>query len=132
MTDDRGFLGTGVAFPVGTDGGGRLATATGTEDVEQAIRIVLGTAKGERVMRPDFGCGIHDYAFTAVDTTTLRLLETSVREALETWERRIEVEDVSTDTTDLENGRIDIEIEYRLRRTNDRFNLVYPFYVEGS
>ena len=126
------FRGTGWAFPVDTGGDGRVETASGREDVEQAIRIILGTAKGERVMRPDFGCGIHDYAFTAVDTTTLRLLETSVREALETWERRIEVEDVSTDTTDLENGRIDIEIEYRLRRTNDRFNLVYPFYVEGS
>jgi phage baseplate assembly protein W len=126
------FRGTGWAFPVDTDGEGEMETASGREDVEQAIRIIIGTAKGERVMRPDFGCGIHEYAFAAVDTTTLRLIETSVREALEQWERRIEVLDVSTDTSDLDAGRIDIAIDYRLRQTNDEFNLVYPFYVEGA
>lgn len=128
----KDFRGTGWHFPVDADGDGRVETAAGRQDVEQAIRIILGTAKGERVMRPDFGCGIHDYAFAAVDTTTLRLMETSVREALEAWERRIEVLAVTTDTTRLGEGRIDIEIEYRLRRTNDEFNLVYPFYVEGA
>lgn len=126
------FRGTGWAFPVETDADGRVETASGRADVEQAIRIILGTAKGERVMRPDFGCGIHDYAFATLDTTTLRLMETSVREALERWERRIEVQDVSTDTSNLDEGRVDISIDYRLRQTNDEFNLVYPFYVEGA
>lgn len=128
----KDFRGTGWGFPVETDGEGRIETASGREDVEQAIRIILGTAKGERVMRPDFGCGIHEYTFAAIDTTTLRLIETSVRDALEEWERRIEVLEVATDTTNLKNGRIDIEIDYRLRQTNDEFNLVYPFYVEGA
>jgi len=129
MTDDRGFLGTGVAFPVGTDGGGRLATATGTEDVEQAIRIVLGTAKGERVMRPDFGCGIHDYAFAVVDATTRTRIEASVREALARWEPRIVVEDVTASTAEAGEGRLLVEIDYRVRATNAPGNLVYPFYL---
>jgi hypothetical protein len=129
MTGDRGFLGTGVAFPVGTDGGGRLATATGTEDVEQAIRIVLGTAKGERVMRPDFGCGIHDYAFAVVDATTRTRVEASVREALARWEPRIVVEDVTASTAEAGEGRLLVEIDYRVRATNAPGNLVYPFYL---
>jgi hypothetical protein len=129
MTDERGFLGTGVGFPVGPDGSGRLGTASGTEDVEQAIRIVLGTSKGERVMRPEFGCGIHDYAFTVVDRTTLTRVETSVREALARWEPRIVVEDVTASTADLAEGRLLVEIRYRVRATNATGNLVYPFYL---
>ena len=129
MSDDSGFLGTGVAFPVGTDGGGRLGTATGTEDVEQAIRIVLGTAKGERVMRPDFGCGIHDYAFAVVDATTRTRVETSVREALARWEPRVVVEDVTATTAEASDGRLLVEIDYRVRATNAPGNLVYPFYL---
>ena len=126
------FRGTGWALPVDTDGDGRIETASDRADVEQAIRIILRTAKGERVMRPAFGCGIHEYTFAAIDTTTLRLIETSVREALERWERRIDVVDVEADSTPLDEGRLDIDITYRLRRTNDEYNLVYPFYVEGA
>lgn len=125
------FRGTGWALPVDASEGS-VETASGREDVEQSIRIILETAKGERVMRPDFGCSIHEYAFSTVDTTTLRLVETTVREALETWEPRIDVESVDASAENLERGRLDVEITYRLRRTNDEFNLVYPFYVEGS
>jgi phage baseplate assembly protein W len=128
----KDFRGTGWALPVDTGSDGRVETASDRSDVEQAIRIILSTAKGERVMRPGFGCGIHEYTFAAIDTTTLRLIETSVREALETWERRIDVVAVETDTTHLDEGQLDIEITYRLRRTNDEYNLVYPFYVEGA
>lgn len=126
------FHGQGWRFPVGTDSDGLVETAAGREDVEEAIRIIIGTAKGERIMRPEFGCGIHEYVFSAIDTTTLRLMETNVREALERWERRIDVLEVSTDTTHLDEGRIDIRVEYRLKRSNDELNLVYPFYVEGG
>lgn len=132
MTDEHGFLGTGVGFPVGPDERGRLATATGTEDVEQAIRILLGTTKGERVMRPDFGCGIHDYAFAVVDATTLTRVETSVREAITRWEPRVVVEDVTASTADLAEGRLLVEIRYRVRATNAPGNLVYPFYLGES
>lgn len=125
------FRGTGWALPVDASEGS-VETASGRDDVEQSIRIILETAKGERVMRPDFGCSIHEYAFSTVDTTTLRLVETTVREALETWEPRVDVESVDASAANLERGRLDVEITYRLRRTNDEFNLVYPFYVEGA
>lgn len=125
------FRGTGWALPVNASEGS-VETASGRDDVEQSIRIILETAKGERVMRPDFGCSIHEYAFSTVDTTTLRLVETTVREALETWEPRVDVESVDASAENLERGRLDVEITYRLRRTNDEFNLVYPFYVEGA
>lgn len=132
MTDERGFLGTGVGFPVESDEDGRLRTAAGTEDVEQAIRILLGTAKGERVMRPGFGCGIHDYAFAVVDATTRTRVETSVREAIARWEPRVVVEDVTASTAGLAEGRLLVEIDYRVRATNAPGNLVYPFYLGES
>lgn len=126
------FQGTGWGFPIETDADGEIRTVSGPADVEESIRIVLGTSPGERVMRPDFGCGIDEFAFATIDTTTLGLIETTVREALETWERRIEVLDVEADAENLATGRIDVTIEYRLRRTDDEYNLVYPFYVEGA
>lgn len=126
---DRAFLGQGWRFPLDTDEHGRIELAAGREDVEQAIRIVLGTAKGERVMRPEFGCGIHEYVFSEVNTTTLNLIEDSVTEALVRWEPRIEVRNVETTVDDAEAGRLLVRIDYLLRRTNTEFNVVYPFYL---
>jgi phage baseplate assembly protein W len=128
MQDD--FLGRGWSFPVGTDGTGRVALSAGAEDVKESIRIVLGTAKGERTMRPDFGCGIHDYTFASMDTTTLTQVEATVSEALRDWEPRIAVESVSASRDEATRGRLLVEIDYRLRRTGRADNLVYPFYVE--
>lgn len=130
MTED--FLGRGWSFPVTTDGEDAIDLASGATDIEQSIRIIIGTAKGERVMRPEFGCGIHEYAFAAVDTTTLTLVESAVEDALAEWEPRIEVLSVDTDTGRLANGRLDIHVEYRVRQTNTERNLVYPFYVDGG
>lgn len=127
----RKFQGTGWSFPVRTDADGAVDTASGSTDIEQSIRIVLGTAPGERVMRPDFGCGIHSFAFATIDGTTLALVETRVEEALERWEPRIEVLAVDAVADMDETGRIDVEIRYREKRSNDEQNLVYPFYVEG-
>ena len=124
------FHGTGWAFPVTTDQDGTVERASGRRDIEQAIRIILETAPGERMMRPAFGCGIHDYAFATIDTTTKTLIETEVSDALIAWEPRIEVLSVSCDTGRLANGRLPIEIDYRVRQTNNEFNLVYPFYLE--
>lgn len=126
------FLGRGWSFPVETESDGAIALAEGETDIEQAIRLILQTAPGERVMRPDFGCGIHEYAFAAVDTTTLTLIEDDVREALERWEPRIEVLTVDSALSDAATGRLDIDIRYRVRQTNNEFNLVYPFYLEGA
>lgn len=129
----REFLGTGWHFPVETDRRGAIELSTAEADVREAIRIILGTAKGERTMRPDFGCGIHDYAFATVDTTTLNLIGSTVRDALVEWEPRIEVLDVDVSTEEIDSGRLMIRVEYRIRSTNTEFNLVYPFYIrEGG
>ena len=124
-----GILGTGIAFPLAVDGHGGLKLAHGEQDVEQAIPIILGTAPGERPMRPQFGCGVHDYVFEAVDAYTVGRLEHEIREALERWEPRIEVLDVDFDFSGRERGELLIDIAYRLRATNDVRNLVYPFYM---
>lgn len=132
MTDDRGVLGTGVGFPFTATRAGSVALASGTEDVEQAIRILLSTAPGERVMRPNYGCGIHDLAFAVVDATTLTRVETTVREAIERWEPRVTVDSVAASPADVARGRLTVEVAYRIRATNEPGNLVYPFYVEGG
>lgn len=128
----RDFLGRGWAFPVTTDGRGTIEQSRGVADIEESIRLILETAKGERVMRPEFGCGIHEFAFATVDRSTLTLVETSVRDALREFEPRIEVLSVEVSTAQLDAGTLPIEIEYRVRDTNNEFNLVYPFYLEGE
>lgn len=124
----REFQGTGWDAPVGTDHNGDIRLTTGGDDIETAIRIIVGTAKGERVMRPEFGCDIHDHVFATVDATTLNLVETDVREALVQWEPRIDVEGVEATRGD-DPDRILVSIDYRVRTTNSRTNLVYPFYL---
>ncbi len=129
MTD---FLGRGWSFPVGVDADGDVGVAEGETDVEQAIRLILSTAPGERIMRPRFGCGVHSYAFATVDTTTLTLIEADVRDALTEWEPRIEVRSVDAEVADAAAGRLTVAIDYRVRRTNVERNLVYPFSVGGE
>jgi uncharacterized protein len=123
------IIGTGVAFPLGVDRRGALALARDDEDVRQAISIILSTAPGERPMRPEFGCGVHDYVFDVLDAATLGQMETEVRRALERWEPRIDVIDVDFELDGSSDGPLAITIEYRLRATNDVRNLVHPFYV---
>lgn len=129
---ERDFLGTGWRFPVTTDETDDIDLSRGETDIEESIRIILTTAPGERVMRPDFGCGIHEFAFATIDMTTLNLVESTVEEALIEWEPRIEVLDVAASTEHLQDGRLDIRIDYRVTQTNDERNLVYPFYLEGG
>ncbi|MCX6581399.1 MAG: GPW/gp25 family protein [Candidatus Aminicenantes bacterium] len=127
------FLGIGWAFPVQVDTGGRVVMSQYEKDIKEAILIILGTAKGERVMRPDFGCGIHDYVFSVINTDTLTLVEASVREALTVWEPRIELIGVTVSADKASEGKLMINIDYKVRTTNNRFNLVYPFYLsEGK
>lgn len=129
---DNEFLGRGWSFPVTTGPSEEVELSAGVRDIEESIRIVLGTAKGERVMRPEFGCGIHEFTFAAIDTTTLSRIESTVESALREWEPRIEVLGVATDTSKLDAGQLDIRIEYRVKATNDERNLVYPFYLDGG
>lgn len=126
----RDFLGTGWQFPTGVDDDADVAVSTGAPDVEEAIRIILGTAKGERVMRPDFGCGIHDHVFAAVNTATVTMIETSVEEALRRWEPRIEVRNVDVSTEHVGTGKLLVSVDYLIRQTNAEGNLVYPFYID--
>jgi phage baseplate assembly protein W len=126
MTD---IIGTGLAFPLGVSRSGVLAFARDDEDVRQAISIILSTAPGERPMRPEFGCGVHDYVFDVIDAATLGRMEEEIRRSLERWEPRIDVVDVGFELDPSTPGKLSITIGYRLRATNDVRNLVYPFYV---
>jgi phage baseplate assembly protein W len=126
MTD---ILGTGLAFPLGVDRRGGLALARDDDDVEQAISIILSTAPGERPMRPEFGCGVHDYVFDVVDAGTLGRMEEQIRTALARWEPRIDVLGIDFEHDPSADGPLAVTIHYRTRATNDVRNLVYPFYV---
>ncbi|MDP2710304.1 MAG: GPW/gp25 family protein [Solirubrobacteraceae bacterium] len=126
MTD---IIGTGLAFPLSVDRRGALALARDDEDVRQAISIVLSTPAGERPMRPEFGCGVHDCVFDVIDAAALGRMEAEIRRALERWEPRIDVLSVDFELDESADGPLAITIEYRLRATNDVRNLVYPFYV---
>ena len=123
------IIGSGVAFPLRVNRRGGLALVSDREDVEQAIAIILGTAPGERPMRPEFGCAIHDYIFETVDARTLGQVDHEIRVALERWEPRIDVLDITVDLSEADHGRLVIQIAYVLRATNDVRNLVYPFYL---
>ena len=131
MNEQKDWLGRGWAYPVQIDRAtGSVAVSEYEEDIHQAIRIILGTARGERLMRPDFGCGIHDLVFAPNSTDTESRVGFEVREALLDFEPRIEVDEVRVRRETAE--RMVIEVSYRVRRTNNTFNLVYPFYLERS
>jgi len=122
------FLGKGWNFPVQLDDTRRIAISRGEESIREAIWIILATAPGERVMRPDFGCGLHHLVFAVNEAATLGQVKKDVREALVRWEPRIEVLDVDTEVKGLGEVLL-INIHYRVRSTNNFFNLVYPFYL---
>ena len=123
------FIGRGWAFPLRTDTTGGIALVSREREIEEAIRLVLGTSPGERPMRPEFGCRIHEYVFASADGTTASAIAAEVRRALRRWEPRIEVEDVAV-TFDTRNPSVMyIDIRYSIMRTNDRRNLVFPFYL---
>jgi phage baseplate assembly protein W len=125
------FLGVGLAFPFQFDGSGAITTAKFEESVRQSIWIILGTSKGERVMRPDFGCGIYDLVFEVNSASTSGRVAQAVREALVLQEPRIDVRNVEVEAQG-DGATLLIHIEYQVRATNNVFNLVYPFYLERS
>ena len=123
------ILGCGLAFPLRVDHRGGLGLASGEEDIEQAIRLILSTAPGERSMRPAFGCEVHDLVFGTIDAAMVGRVDAAVRAALDRWEPRIEVEEIDFDLSRTREGRLDVVIGYSIRVTNHKRNLVYPFYV---
>jgi phage baseplate assembly protein W len=123
------IIGSGLAFPLQVDRRGGIALARDETDIEQAIELILGTARGERPMRPEFGCGVHDFVFDSIDASTVGKMENAIRDALDHWEPRVVVETVEFDLSSVDEGRLMIDIGYRVRVTNTMRNLVYPFYV---
>jgi Bacteriophage baseplate protein W len=123
------IIGTGIAFPLRIDRLGGLALSSGHTDIEEAIDVILGTAPGERPMRPEFGCGVHNYVFDTIDPYTLGRIDYEIRAALDRWEPRIDVVDVQPDLSRQAEGVLLLEITYSIRATNDIRNLVYPFYL---
>jgi uncharacterized protein len=121
------FLGKGWPFPV-FEQSSSIRPRVGEDSVRDSIWIILATAPGERVMRPDFGCGVHNLVFAVHDATTLGRVERGVYDALVRWEPRIEV--LNVDAEERGKGEVLlINIHYRVRSTNNFFNLVYPFYL---
>lgn len=126
----KDFLGVGWAFPPCTAQDGSTATASYEEDVRQAVWIILSTDWGERVMRPEFGAGLRSFVFGPLSQTVLQQVQTRVQQALITWEPRIDVEQVNVTYDPNSPGQLLIAITYRVRVTNTRQNLVYPFFLE--
>jgi phage baseplate assembly protein W len=123
------FIGRGVAFPIHTDATGGLALVGGEREIVESIRLILGTSFGERPMRPEFGCAIHDLVFAPADAATAGQIAYEVRLSLERWEPRIVLEDVIVSFTEAAQGTLLIDLRYTLRGSNDPRNLVFPFYV---
>jgi Bacteriophage baseplate protein W len=123
------FIGAGWAFPLKTDATGGVALVTSTREIEESIRLILGTARGERPMRPEFGCRIHDHVFGPANAATAGQIAYDVREALERWEPRIDLLDVSIAFDRIQTGVLFVDVAYEIRGTNDPRNLVFPFYV---
>jgi len=125
---ERAFLGVGWAFPPGADAAGDVRMSAYEEDIAQAVWIILGTARGERVMRPDFGAGLRALTFEPINTTTIALVRHRTEEALITWEPRID--SITVDVrAEGPRGRLLVDVRYRVRATNTFYNLVYPFYL---
>ena len=123
------FIGAGWAFPLRTDPTGSIALVRGEREIVESIRLVLGTAPGERPARPEFGCAIHELVFAPADAALAGQIAYRVRVALERWEPRVDLDDVLVDFTGAGEGTLYIDIRYRIRGDNDPRNLVFPFYV---
>ncbi len=125
------FMGRGWKYPL-TIEKGKIAFSEGEDSIRESILIILGTVKGERIMRPDFGCEINELVFSPNNTQTATLFEFYIQQALMKWEPRIEVLDVNAYPDVEEKNKININIDYMIKTSNTRSNLVYPFYLERS
>lgn len=122
------FIGKGWGYPVRVNATGGIALVSNEREIEESIRLILGTAPGERPMRPEFGCRIHHYVFATPDATTAGMIADDVGRSLRRWEPRIEVLDVAVGFDDLDPSIAYIDVRYRIRSSNDPRNLVFPFY----
>jgi phage baseplate assembly protein W len=123
------FIGRGILFPMRVDQSGSIALGHGADDIDASIRMAIVTAPGERVMRPQFGCRIWDLLFEPINANTLGLMAEAVRDTISQWEPRVDLEDVVVEPDPASPERVTIDVRYRIKSTNDRRNLVFPFYV---
>jgi phage baseplate assembly protein W len=126
----KAFLGSGLHFPLQTDARGQIELSSGNADIEQAIRIIISTRPGERVMRPTFGCRAQELLFEPRSPTTISLLQEYVHDALRIWEPRIEVMRVDVNPDDDLEGALIAVIEYQIKATHDTRSIVYPFFID--
>lgn len=125
----KAFLGQGWKFPLSVNARGGISMLSGDDDIEAAIKVILLTSKGERVMRPTFGSSLNDYVFAPNQATTHGLIAYEVRESLEMWEPRIEILDVNVTAHTEQPDCVLIDINYYVKAINDERNLVFPFYI---
>lgn len=122
------FVGRGLAFPLKVAANGSIALVSEEQEIKEAVRLVLGTAYGERPMRPEYGCGIHDLIFAPANSTTAGEAAYEVRRSLERWEPRIDVESVDVSFDAADTALMYVAVSYRIKGGNDPRNLVFPFY----
>lgn len=130
MSADSGFLGRGWSFPPSFgDGGSSVDTVSGVADIEQSLRIILGTSPGERVMQDRFGCDLSSFLFEEVDKRLLNKIQRQIADAILEFEPRIKLDRIEVTEEDPTDGRLSIRLSYTVRGTNSRFNMVFPYYV---
>jgi phage baseplate assembly protein W len=129
MPNDRDHLGRGLRFPVSLNLNGGVSTSQLEENVRQSIFVILGTAPGERINRPTFGCQIHDLMFAPNNDLTAARAEVFCEEAIYKFEPRVEKVTCRAAANPDEPNRLDIRIEYVIAGKNDKRNLVFPFYL---
>ena len=132
MTVSNDIIGTGVRFPLRPDGRGALGYAAGADNIEQSLKLVLLTNVRERVMRSEFGSKLREMLFAPGSEQSLRLIETSVAEAIRDWEPRVDVLSITAAADPRQPSHVIIDLSYRIRATYVRGNLVFPLYVEGA
>lgn len=133
MANQASFLGTGWSFPPSfSEGGDEVRMAIGEEDIKESLAILLTTRRGERIMNESYGCDLFEYQFEPTDRALFNGLEALIRSALRLHEPRLEVEQVDVSESDTLAGKLLITIEYRIRTTNSRHNLVFPFYINEA
>jgi hypothetical protein len=133
MITEKSFLGKGWNFPPMFDNLPRsVVMVSEEEDVMQSLQILLGTIPGERVMQPEFGCNLDIMLFEPITTTLIAFVKEMIQTSILYYEPRIELDSVAINTVEVHDGLILIELNYTIRSTNSRFNLVYPFYLNEA
>lgn len=132
MSNDRDFLGKGLRFPVSVNLGGGVSSSALEENVRQSLFVILGTAPGERINRPDFGCRIHDLMFAPNNDITAARAEVYCEEAIYKYEPRVERVSCRAQPNADAPNRLDLRIEYVIAGKNEKRNLVYPFYLKDE